>query len=178
MAIVKKEYEAKARALFRGTKVKIQVDGGKYLGAGIGTENFRRQYLKEKIAKFSKELELLSTWTEDAPHECYCCFTKSLFAKWRYLMRTMGCFFEEFLDLEETIDELFLPKLFDREIDKTERKLFSLPAKAGGIGIPFISELAKSEHEVSKKMTEALTNRILKQSMIYDIDEEEQKELA
>ena len=75
-------------------------------------------------------------------------------------MRTMGCFAEQFLVLEEKVYQFFLPNLFARDIDETERKLFSLPARAGGLGIPEISELASSEYIVSKKMTNALSNKI------------------
>ena len=38
-------------------------------------------------------------------------------------------------------------------------------------------QLAKTEYETSQKMTSALTSLILRQSLVFDIDEEEQKKI-
>ena len=136
------------------------------MGAGIGTEEYRRHFLKDKVEKFSKELKLLSSWTITDPHECFCCFTKSLMAKWRYLMRTMGCFSDVFSPLDEIIEKSFFPSLFGRDIDPVERTLFSLPCRLGGLGIPVIRELAKNEYEASQRITFALKSRILNQTLV------------
>ena len=92
-------------------------------------------------------------------------------------MRTMGCLSDLFSVLDDKIDNCFLPALFGRDIENTERKLFSLPCRSGGLGIPIMKELAKTEYETSQKMTSALTNLILRQSLVFEIDEEEQKKI-
>ena len=141
VAIVKQKYLEKAERMFKGTEIVIRVDGGKYLGVGIGTEEYRRNYLKEKVQIWIQHIEKISEYTEANPHECYSCLTKSLVSSWRFVLRTMGCFSDELEELDKAIDQYFIKTLLHHDPDHIERLMISMPCREGGLGIPILQDL-------------------------------------
>ncbi len=66
--------------------------------------------------------------------------------------------------LDDAIDEVFLPALFDAQISENERKILSLPVKHGGLGLRIVSSEADKSFEASVKFTQPLTEQIHNQS--------------
>ena len=50
----------RAQTIFHNTKIKITTDGQRHLGAVIGTANFKKNCMKEKIKQWIRELRILS----------------------------------------------------------------------------------------------------------------------
>ena len=58
--IVKSDYENEAPSLFEGTGVQITTEGQRYLGAPLGTVEFKNQYVTEQVKTWVQELSDLS----------------------------------------------------------------------------------------------------------------------
>ena len=71
----------------------------------------------------------------------------------------LGCD-DLFLDLESTLFSQFLPVLFGSSITPAERRLFSLPAKFGGLGILDPVQSASGSYQASVHATSVLTAAI------------------
>ena len=60
------------------------------------------------------------------------------------------------LPLDRLLTETFIPILLDSSISATERELFSLPIRIGGLNIPIFAEKASNNYEISKTLTAPL----------------------
>ena len=74
------------------------------------------------------------------------------------------------------IDNKFLPAITNHfAISSYERKLFSLPVKMGGLGVPIFYEPSVTEYKNSRIITNPLANNIVANVKEYIVDEEEEK---
>ena len=71
-------------------------------------------------------------------------------------MRTIPGMEEHLTPLDKVINDKFLPALFGSRISPVERDLFSLPIRAGGLGIPKFAEKASQEYSTSRTITAPL----------------------
>ena len=61
-------YLTTAAASFANTGVQVTSKGRPYLGAAIGTEEFVISYVKDRVAKWTKELDSLVATALTQPH--------------------------------------------------------------------------------------------------------------
>ena len=155
------------------------VDGGlalghRYLGVGVGTPDFRREYVKAKVVKWVKTLRSLSQLAQVHPHEAYCLLTKSIIPSWRYIMRTMPVGSEMYQPLEDELTVHFFPAAFGWTPEsQATRMRAALPRKFGGLAIPDPCRLARQERRNATWATCCLTAAILKQDWDFYIDKKE-----
>ena len=90
LLIVKPDKENLARELFNGTNIKITSTGACHLGATVGSEEFKEDYVKMKVEEMTMELKKLSKIGETEPHAAYAAFTHGWKRKWTYLSRTIA----------------------------------------------------------------------------------------
>ena len=160
--IVKPEQQEEAIKEFKETKVKISTEGEKHLGAAIGSEKFRKSYLKEKVTKWTNEITLLSKIGEFQPQAAYACFIAGYQHKMTYFMRTISDSEDDFLPVEEVIRHKFIPAITGGYIvNDEERQLLALPARLGGLGLKIFQDDAVQEYQNSMKVTEDLQKQIL-----------------
>ena len=62
---------AAAAAQFAGTGVNVTVEGRPYLGAAIGTQEYIRKFMDDKVREWSAEVLLLAKIGESQPHAAY-----------------------------------------------------------------------------------------------------------
>ena len=63
-----------AKEIFKNTSIKFTTSGKRHLGASIGSKQFR-DYVSEKVVKWCKELEILSTIVSSEPQAAFAaCF--------------------------------------------------------------------------------------------------------
>ena len=67
--VTKEKHLDTAKASFANTGVQVTSEGRPYLGAVIGSEEFVVSHVKDKVAKWTKELDSLV-----ATSCCICCF--------------------------------------------------------------------------------------------------------
>ena len=70
--------------------------------------------------------------------------------------------------MESAIRDKFIPALVGRTISDTQRKIFALPIRLGGMGIRNPTETSDNEFEASTRITENLTDIICRQEKNLD----------
>ena len=66
--------------------------------------------------------------------------------------------------VDDIITNRFIPTLFGCQISPLERRIFSMPVKNGGLGIPVLCEIAVREYSTSTLVTEALVTTMKHQA--------------
>ena len=160
---------SRAQEIFHGTGVQIQASGNRYLGAAIGSETFKQQYVSDKVSKWVQDLEQLSAIAVEEPQLALAAYTKGICHRWSFLQRTVEGISPLFKPLEECIRESLLPAIIGRKISDLERRIFSLPVRYGGLGVANPVETCEREYSSSKAITEDLSRLMFQQ--VQDISQ-------
>ena len=152
-----------AEELFQNTGIKITLSGERHLGAVIGSQEYRDQYVHAKINKWIEDVEQLSQIAVDEPQLAYCAYTKALCMRWSFLQRTVPNSKHYFTPFEETIKEKLIPAIIGKKVSNLERDLISLPVRLGGLGIQNPLLTAEREFHNSTIITRSLTAMIKNQ---------------
>ena len=78
-------------------------------------------------------------------------------------MRTIPGMHELIKPVDDLIRLELLPALLNSIVSEVDSQLYSLPLRHGGLGIPILSEIAKSQFEVSQAITLPLVTIVVKQ---------------
>ena len=165
--LVKPGLENAAKAKF--LDINITLEGHKYLGSYIGTDEGKEKFVKEEVKRWTKDIEGLSSLAENEPHLAYSAYVYGTSKRWNYLMRTTPDISYHLQDIEETIRSKFIPSLIGHQINDNYRVLFSLPVRHGGMALENPSQIADREYHNSTKMTEYLWRAIQDQMTSINI---------
>ena len=169
--ITKEKHLATATASFANTGVQVTAEGRPYLGAAIGSEEFVISHVKNKVAKWTEELNSLAMIALTQPHAAHAAFTHGLSSKWCYLTRTIRNIGSLLQPLETTIRSKLIPALTGQPPPSDEmRDLLALPARLGGLALINPISIADVEFSASCRVSNPLKNAILKQSFEYSGD--------
>ena len=177
--IVKSDVFAHEAKRVFGDEVNITTEGEGHLGAVIGSQEFKDQYLREKVVRWKGELEALSEIARSQPHAAYTVFTKGYKSKFTYFMRTIGSF-EDYVDpIPEAIDDLLLPTLFGQTepLPNDLRQLVTLIPAQGGLSVPDLRFEAPQQFAASTLITAPHVGSITTQSMFIVAGENSTEEL-
>ena len=147
-----------------GSSINITTEGKRHLGAAIGSQQYKEEYINEKVAKWKTTIEALADIAKSQPHAAYAGYLHAEQHKYTYFKRTIIEISDNLKPIDNAIDNLFIPTLFGCEINQTERDIVSLPIKEGGLGIRKVSENCQQSLAASVKLTKPLTDKILQQS--------------
>ena len=117
---------SEARRLFSGTDLQITCDGQRHLGAAIGDEDSRNEYVSTKVAKWVKDIEDLAKIATYEPQIALSAFTKSICHRWTFVQRTVPQTSNLFQPLEDTIKNVLIPAILGRSVNDIEREILSL----------------------------------------------------
>lgn len=134
-----------------------------FLGAAIGTKEFKQTYLQEKVEEWCKSMRRLSKIAASQPQAAYTAFIFGEQHKYTYFMRIIKNIAEIMKPLDDVITNEFIPALFGREITSNDREILSLPIREGGLGIQIQHEIAESSYYTSTKITAPLVSKIKEQ---------------
>ena len=113
-------------------------------------------------------IEKLARIARTQPQAAYSCFVKGFVHKFTYFMRTIPDISMLLHPLDQAIDN-FIRIIFDNhDFNTTERKLWSLPVRMGGMGVPIPSEISDTQYTNSRKINEMLTSKVREQNVIYE----------
>ena len=154
-----------AQKIFDPLGVTVTCEGQRHLGAVVGTEEYRRKYVLEKVTKWVEDINQLADLALYEPQAAYSAFTKGILHRWTYVMRTIPDIGHLFEKLEEVINNKLIPALVGRPVSTHERKILELPVRYGGLGIINPSTSAMREYNFSKEVTEQLTSLIYSQEL-------------
>ncbi|XP_063610335.1 uncharacterized protein LOC134784239 [Penaeus indicus] len=173
---VKHEHLDHAKEIFKNSQIIITSGGEKHLGAILGTNSAKAEYVKKQVYKWIHELKLLAQFAEVEPHSAYTAFTFGMKHKWSFLMRTVPGTEQLFEPLEEIIRKELIPALSGgRNPTAIERAILALPPRLGGLGITDPCRIANTEHQNSIKLTTSLTQYIIAQDSLTQPDQKEMK---
>ena len=154
--------------LFKGYGVNVTTSH-RLLGGVIGNETGSVNYVKDCVSEWVRILERLIVIAETQPQLSYSAYTRSIQSQWTYLQRVTPDCSEPFGPVEMVIKEKLLPTLFGCEISDSERTLFSLPSRMGGLNILQPPTTADMNYSNSRKLTTPIINA-LKENGQSDMD--------
>ena len=130
----------------------------------MGSEQFKIEYVSEKIEKWIDQLRMLEKVAKVEPHLAYCSYVFGLQHRYTYLLRTIPNIGNDLKRLDEAIDQYLIKHLFhNHSVTDIERIWLSLPPRLGGLGINVPSEVADTFYKNSRLMTAELVDRIIYQ---------------
>ena len=167
-----------AQKIFGPLGVTVTCEGQRHLGAVVGTEEYRRKYVLEKVTKWVEDIIInqLADLALCEPQAAYSAFTKGLLHRWTYFMRTIPDIGHLFEKQEEVINDKLIPALVGRPVSTHERKILELPVRYGGLGIINPTTSAMREYNFSKEVTEQLSSLIY--SQVLDVTQLNETEVT
>eukprot|EP00923_Selenidium_pygospionis_P043494 GHVN01075071.1.p1 GENE.GHVN01075071.1~~GHVN01075071.1.p1 ORF type:complete len:406 (-),score=54.57 GHVN01075071.1:192-1409(-) len=118
----------------------------------------------EKCNQWAREVTNLAQLAVQYPHEAYTLFSKSTQHKWGYSLRVGELTDEDLEQVEEAISQQLIPALMGQRTTETDRDLFSLPPRSGGLGLTVPTRNTNLPYDTSKSasthLTAALTNKV------------------
>ena len=124
--IVKSEKYETAKGIFKDTNLNITNEGKRHLGAVVGTEEFRKEYVIMGVNEWVAELKLLTKIRQ----------------KFNYVIRTIPNIRHPLQPIENVIRQEFITSLFEgRTCNDEECQLLSLPVKLSGMGVTNITSI-------------------------------------
>ena len=149
-------------------QINITSEGRPYLGAALGTQEYVRAYVSEKVRKWIDELNTLSTIAATQLHAAFAAFVHGFVHKFRFICRVCPDTKHLLQSLEESIRSRFIPAITGRDpLNNLIRDLLALPTHLGGMGLVSPTTLASAEYNASLCVAEPLKNAILEQDGLY-----------
>ena len=145
-----------AKSIFKGTSIKFTVSGKQHLGAVIGSESFKSEYIKENVQTWCNEILKLSEIAKSQPQAALSAYIHGEQHRFTYFLRTIEGIEDYLMPLDNIITHTFIPAILGSTISDTERELFALPIRNGGLGIQRLTEKAATEYEISHTITAPL----------------------
>ena len=145
-----------AKDLFNSS-INVTTGGKRHLGASLGTDEFTTQYMNDKVSSWLIQLENLNKIAESNPQVAYSAYINGFQHKFTYFMRTIPNISSHLQPIEDFLANTFLPTLFGTMITKTDRDLYSLPTRLGGLGISVLPEIAEDHYKNSKRIVNSTT---------------------
>ena len=124
------------------TKIKITTEGRRYREGSVDTRKFKDLYITTKVTEWISQLELLSKIAY------YCAFTADFKHKVTCTMSTILDICQHLQKLDQYVKEGYIS-------NNVERKWLSLPVKLGCMGVVIFADVAKTEYQNSRNITES-----------------------
>ena len=131
----------------------------------------RLKYVEDLVKEWVDQLKELSKIAKSEPQAAYAAFTSGFRHKLTYFLRTIPNLEEVLKPIDDVIDNSFIPAITEGHVlSQDERKLFSLPVKLGGMGIPIFTETCTVEYQNSLRATETTRSKIVSQETSFILD--------
>ena len=100
-----------AQNIFKDTGIKFTCEGKRHLGAVIGSDDFKSEYVREKITNLTQEIIKLTEYSKAESHVAYAILCRGVLQKYTYFMRTVQDIDDHMKPLDDIISNTFLPTL-------------------------------------------------------------------
>lgn len=166
----KERFKTKATKLFSQSGIQITTTGRPYLGVPIGTSEYKRVFIQNKIKSWERQLKGLADIAKSQPHAAYAGYTHGLVGKITFMLRTNRDLNDLLRPLEDMIRTNFLPAVTGRQAPTDdERNIFGMATKHGGLAIP-LPTAVNHQYKHSKKVTTPLVKMLNAQSQITSVE--------
>ena len=163
--IVKHEYESKAAEIFDDTNIKITSSGQRYLGAVIGSELYRKEYIEDIVSEWGDELLSLTRIAEIQPQAAYSASIHGFKNKYNFFNRTILSIQNHMKVIEEVLRNQFILAIIgESSISENLRQLIALPIRLRGTAVttPYLSK--EAEYNASRLLTKDIVDHIISQN--------------
>ena len=158
--VVKEPFISIAKELFVDLGINISTSG-RLLGGVVGDISGKESFVTDKVKEWSGLIHKLSSIAATQPQAAFAALTKSLQNEWTYLQRVVPDCDSLFESIELILSDEFLPALFgNSQTSKSERLLYSLPIRMGGLNIRNPTITATNSYQSSRKATFILIEAI------------------
>jgi hypothetical protein len=171
--VVKEKFKDVAEEIFGDLGVKI-VTGQRFLGGYIGDIEAKQIHVQEKIANWCEQLSTLATIAANQPQVAYSAFVKSIQHEWQFFHRVVPDIESAFEPLEVLIKTKLLPAIFGSHISHSERQLFSLPVRLGGLDVQDPTSTASTTYRMARNSTKVICNSLRKAETFTQANHEAQ----
>ena len=174
--IVKPKYLKRAKDMFPGISITDQ--GHKYLGSYIGSESGKAEFMKCQVDEWIRDVAALAKIAKTEPQLAYAGYVYGTSKRWSFVSRTTPNVGEHMTKLEYEIKETLIPAIVGKNyISDDTRRIFSLPARLGGLGFLDPCSVSDLEYKSSLAATAQLTKAIFNQESFLNIDQETQEKI-
>ena len=161
----------KANEIFHDTEVRITSQGRPHLGAPLGSQEFVKQFIADKVNQWMDEMSLLVDVAKTQPHAAFAAFIHGYVHKFNYLCRTVPNVDHALQPLEDQIRSQLIPVITGHSPpNDATRDLLSLPARLGGIGLINPTKSSSLQHQASSSISAPLKEQILAQNNEYSME--------
>ena len=108
---VKEDKLGEARNVFNDSNVNTTIEEKRHLGAVIGSNKYREEYMKDLVNDWNNQLVLLSSIAESQPQTVYSAFVSDFKSKLSYFLKTIPGISQFLYPLEETVRNKFIPAI-------------------------------------------------------------------
>ena len=166
--IVKPGILDSAKEMFNGTGINITDQGRKHLEAMVGSAEYKKDYLLEKVEEWVSSIQRLSLIAKTQPQAAYSCYVKGFTHKFTHFMRTIPDISSLLKPLDDAVDD-FIKVLFNNfDFNTVEGNFWSLPLRMGGMGLLIPSKIADDQYSNSQKINEKLTAKVQEQQTLFE----------
>ena len=145
-----------AHQIFADSHINMTTTGKRHLGAALGSNDFKTDYINEKVSTWCEEINNLAEIAKSQPHAAYSAYIHGQQHKYRYFMRTINNIQDQLKPLDDAITNILIPAITGFEVNESDRELLALPVKSGGMGIEIINQNSNEEYQRSKTITAPL----------------------
>ena len=159
--VVKERCYREALELFSDTSVIVTCNGARYLGAAIGSADFKENFVLTKVREWADELTRLADFARSQPQAAYYAYASGLRSRWAFLCRVQSISPSQFQPLEDVITTKLIPAMTGRPPPGTVlSEVLAMPCRLGGLGLVSPMTLC-AQYESPVAITASLSRRIV-----------------
>ena len=109
--VVKERCYREALELFSDTSVVVTCNGARYLGAAIGSADFKENFVSTKVREWADELTRLADFARSQPQAAYYAYVSGLRSRWAFQSRVQSISPSQLQPLEDVITTKLIPAM-------------------------------------------------------------------
>ena len=134
--------------------------------------------MKCQVDEWIRDVAALAKIAKTEPQLAYAGYVYGTSKRWSFVSRTTPNVGEHMKKLEYEIKETLIPAIVGKNyISDDTRRIFSLPARLGGLGFLDPCSVSDLEYKSSLAATAQLTKAIFNQESFLNIDQETQEKI-
>ena len=165
--IMKEENIEISNETFQDYNIKITTDGDHHLGAVVGSNENKEEFVIAKASEWVKQLEVLINFAYTELHAAFSGFIHGLRHRYAYFMGTIPGISHLLKPLDDAIDTFIKVLLQGYASNPAEHVLFFLPAKYCGMGLIIPLEICEEEYENYRKITKESTSKVIRNEIQF-----------